>query len=231
MTNHSNEIIHATVTEADLSGFRDALSHHDLDVDPAIHEQLCQYALVLWQWNERLNLTRHTTWDLFVGRDIRDTLRLSTHLNPDEEVLDVGSGGGVPGLLLALLRPDLEVTLTESVGKKARALGAICQALNAPVSVHNARAEHILDDLRFHSAIGRAVGPLWKFCLWFEPHWASIDRLLLIKGPKWTEERGEARHRGLLAKLNLRRIDSYPTPGADGESVILQIWPHGRELN
>ena len=213
----------------DIEHFQAALTDHNLEVDESLHAAICEYATTLWDWNEKLNLTRHTTWDLFVGRDLRDTLQLAAHVQPDEEVLDVGSGGGVPGLLLALLRPDLDVSLTESVQKKALALGEICRAINAPVSVHHARAESLLEDFRFHSVTGRAVGPLWKFCKWLEPHWASISRLLLIKGPKWPEERGEARHRGLMANLQLRCLSSYPTPGADGESVILQVWPKGRE--
>ncbi len=69
---------------------------------------------------------------------------------------------------------------------------------------------------------------MWKMLKWFEPHWAAIGRLLLIKGPKWTEERGEARHRGQLRQLELRRVASYPMVGTSSESVVLQIWHKGR---
>jgi len=54
-----------------------------------------RYATRLWDWNTRLNLTRHTTYEKFVSRDLIDSLQLSQLLEPDERVLDVGTGGGV----------------------------------------------------------------------------------------------------------------------------------------
>ena len=97
-----------------------------------------------------------------------------------------------------------------------------------PVPVYGARGEDLLADFRFSTIVARAVGSIAKFCRWVEPHWTSVDRLLLIKGPKWVEERGEARHLGLLANVDLRRVASYPL-GDDGDSegVILQISPTG----
>lgn len=204
-----------------------ALQRHALELPSEHLAPVTSYAELLWEWNEKLNLTRHTTWDLFVGRDLRDTLQLAQLLKPGEEVLDVGSGGGVPGMLLSVLRPDLDITLSESMAKKARVLQDMAQRLQLPVSLHHGRAEDLLEDFRYHSIVARAVGPLWKICKWFQPHWPSIGRLLLIKGPNWVAERSEARHRQLLADLELRCVASYSTPGADGESVVLQLWPRG----
>jgi 16S rRNA (guanine527-N7)-methyltransferase len=53
--------------------------------------------------------------------------------------------------------------------------------------------------------------------------------MLVIKGPQWVEERGEARHRGLLGDLQLRKKVVYPLVGTESESVILEILPKGRE--
>jgi 16S rRNA G527 N7-methylase RsmG len=69
--------------------------------------QLDNYRRQLWAWNERLNLTRHTTLEKFVSRDVVDSHQLSNLLQRGERVLDVGTGGGVPGVVLAILRPDL----------------------------------------------------------------------------------------------------------------------------
>jgi len=187
-----------------------------------------EYCRVLWETNQRLNLTRHTDYETFVARDLVDSMQLAALLRPGERVLDVGSGGGVPGIVLAILRNDVHVSLVESVGKKARALAEMIDRLKLPVPVFEARAEHLLDDLRFDTLVARAVGPLWKICNWFAPHWASIGRLLVIKGPAWVEERKEARHRGMLRPLELRKAASYTPPGADAESVILELWPKGR---
>ena len=87
------------------------------DEQAALLEQYCR---LLWDWNTKINLTRHTDYQTFVARDLVDSLALAEFLEPGERVLDVGTGGGVPGIVLAIVRPDLAVSLSESVGKKAR---------------------------------------------------------------------------------------------------------------
>jgi 16S rRNA (guanine527-N7)-methyltransferase len=214
------------------------MSHPENDVDLAseLHRHglslpadqlavLDRYRQLLWSWNERLNLTRHVTLESFVTRDVLDSLQLAPLLRPGERILDVGTGGGVPGIILAIVRPDLEVSLCESVGKKAAAVAAMVQELALPVRVYDGRVQDVLATTNFDTLIARAVGPLWKVLKWLKPHWGRFGRLLLFKGPKWVEERGEARHRGYLGTLELRRLASYPTPGHYGESVILAIAP------
>ena len=210
--------------------FAAALESHSMEIDEQIAERLQEYAQTLWRWNEQINLTRHTSWDLFVGRDLRDCLQLAPLLKSGEEVLDLGSGNGIPGIPLAILRPDIDVSLAESVAKRAKVLGEIVAELGLPVPVYGARGEELLEDFRFSSIVSRAVGSITKFCRWVEPHWPSVDRLLLIKGPKWVEERNEARHLGVMANLQMRRVASYPLgDDADSEGVILQIWPAGAD--
>ena len=101
------------------------VSSHYGEIQSDQIQLLQDYVEMLWEWNERMNLTRHTTWDKFVSRDLIDTLELAKLLEPEETVLDVGTGGGMPGIPLAILRPDLVIGLSESVVKKARAVQGI----------------------------------------------------------------------------------------------------------
>jgi 16S rRNA (guanine527-N7)-methyltransferase len=204
-----------------------ALTRHGIVIPNERQLLLDRYCHQLWEWNEKINLTRHTDYERFVSRDLVDTLQLSELIQPNEEVIEIGSGGGVPGLVLALLRPDLDVTLTESVGKKARALTEIVKNLRVKVRVEGVRAEKALVNHRYDVTVVRGVGPLWKILTWLKPHWLSVGRLLAIKGPKWTQERGEARHRGLMSDLDLRKAAEYPLAGTESQSVILKIWPAG----
>lgn len=181
------------------------------------------YREQLWAWNEKLNLTRHTTVEKFVYRDVVDSLELAKLIDRGQRVLDLGTGGGVPGLILAIVRPDLKVSVCESVAKKARAVEAIVDALSLPVKVFPTRAEDVLELTTFDTIVARAVAPLRKILIWLEPHWDACDQLLLVKGRSWLEERGEARHRGLLNGLQLRKATTYTTPRTDAESVILRI--------
>jgi 16S rRNA (guanine527-N7)-methyltransferase len=203
----------------------ESLKRHGLELPGGQIDRLDQYCRLLWDWNTKLNLTRHTDYEKFVGRDVVDTLQLAAHLREGEEVLDVGTGGGVPGVVLAIVRPDLKMTLCDSVAKKARAVEAIVKDLGLEVPVMPFRAEELLEDARYDALVIRAVGPLWKLLAGFKPHWDSFRRLLVIKGPKWPEELTEAKRRGLLHNLQLKTVAEYAMPAAEGKSVVLKIWP------
>lgn len=76
---------------------------------------------------------------------------------------------------------------------------------------------------RFHTLTIRAVGKIAKLLPTFAPLWHAFDRILMIKGPNWPAERGEARHYNLLNNVALRKIAEYENPGAEHNSVILQF--------
>ncbi len=194
-----------------------------MTIDDKCLAGLDAYCRALWSLNEQINLTRHTNYDLFVRRDLLDTYQLAAFIPPNEEVLDLGTGGGVPGIPLAILRPDLQVSLCDSVGKKARAIDGLVRQLKLPIPVHAARAQDVLEDQSFDTVVTRAAGSITQLCNWLQEYWHCFNRLLAIKGPKWVEERGEARHRGVLHGIRLRRIHGYKMPGTKSESVILQL--------
>jgi 16S rRNA (guanine527-N7)-methyltransferase len=210
-------------TSTDSRQLRRVLQRHSIAIpDPQV-DRLAAYCQQLWTWNERLNLTRHTDFEAFVTRDLVDSLRLENHLPPDCTVLDVGSGGGVPGLVLAIVRPDLSVSLAESVAKKAKALTAITQELKLPVPVYAERAESLLKSRNFGVLTIRAVASLRKLLFWFQQQGTSFDRMLLIKGPRWSQELEEAEEQGLVQNVRVEKIDQYRSPGHDNDSVILSV--------
>ena len=196
--------------------------------------RLAAYAVSLWSWNERLNLTRHTDVEKFVSRDVADAVAIAPHLEANAHVLDVGTGGGVPGVLLAILRPDLRVELCDSVGKRARAVREIVAEIGLTIPVHEGAAQRLVAAAaeagerggrpgRFDVLVVRAVAPLLKLLGWFEPLCDAYGRMLIVKGPRWEEEKGEARHRGFVKKVGVRRIAAWPIRGSDNESVLLEV--------
>lgn len=205
----------------------EALAKANLQLPPDQVARLDDYCRRLWDWNEKLNLTRHTDYDKFVTRDVIDSLKVAEQLTEGSRAMDIGTGGGVPGVIVAIVRPDVEVTLTESMQKKARAVDNIVQGMQLPVQMHYGRGEELLGEEYYDFLMVRAVAPLKKLLTWFEPHWGAIGRLLVIKGPAWVDERREARETGLMHELNLRKLASWPLPGTDSESVLLGIWPRG----
>ncbi len=210
-----------------MNDFENALLKFGIEADELksdpVRNQIQQYCILLWIKNQQLNLTRHTDWETFVARDLVDTLELSRLIEPDREVLDVGSGGGVPGLLLAILRPDLDVNLSESVGKRALALMEFAEALSIDAQIYHERAENILADFRYDFVTARAVGSISKLCTLFAEHWPNVGRLLATKGPNWIKEKQEAEESGLLRDVAVMVRKEYPTPGTEWKSVIVQL--------
>lgn len=205
------------------STLQEAAQKYGLDLPESSFAPLEGYCRLLWEWNEKINLTRHTTYDLFVRRDLLDTVKLSAHIPADEDVLDVGTGGGVPGLLLAILRPDLQISVCDSIAKKAGVVQEMVAKLKLPVDVYSQRVQLVLEDYRYHSLVTRATGSIAQLLRWVSEHWIHFDKLLAIKGPRWVQERGEARHLGLMNGIELRCLESYSMPETESESSIISL--------
>jgi 16S rRNA (guanine527-N7)-methyltransferase len=206
-----------------MATLRKTIDQFQIDVPESAYAPIKHYCQSLWELNKTLNLTRHTSYEKFVTRDLLDSVELAKLIPEHKKVLDVGSGGGVPGILLAILRPDLKMTLAESVGKKALALGEMAEALELKAVIYQCRAEDLLADVGFDYTTARAVGPLKKIGRWFEHVWPSVGKLLAIKGPKWPAEKAEADEANLLKRVDLRVVSEYDVPGVDWKSVILQL--------
>ena len=200
-----------------------ALARYSIEVTANQADRLTTYCEALWAWNAKLNLTRHLTYDQFVARDLVDSMALAEQIEASSQVLDVGTGGGVPGIVLAILRPDLRVALCESVGKKHRAVTDIVTTLGLAVPAYHERAETLLKRRRFKTLVARAVAPLPKMLRWLVPRRTAFGQLLVIKGRAWEAESQEAAELGLLDRLKVDTIATYVTPGSEAVNVILRI--------
>ncbi len=105
-------------------------------------ERLARYLTLVYEANQRMNLTRVPP-EQAVGRHLVDSLCLLAVYAPpeDAQLLDIGSGAGLPGIPLGIARPDLRLTLLDSHGKTAQFLREACDALNLQATVVHARAE------------------------------------------------------------------------------------------
>ena len=120
--------------------------------------QLAAYLDLLLKWNARTNLTAIRDPETIVTRHFGESLFLAAHLPQQARtVLDLGSGAGFPGLPLHLLRPDLNVTLAESQGKKSAFLREVVRPLDLTTLVHAGRAEDLVGRQHFDLVTLRAV--------------------------------------------------------------------------
>jgi len=201
------------------------MARHAVELPEPQVAELDRFRELLWDWNEKINLTGHRTFDKFVGRDIIDSIAFAKFLEPNEKILDVGTGGGLPGVILAIIRPDLDVSLCDSIAKKAQTVRKIVTKLGLDVPVYEKSAQEVLRKQSFDTLVVRAVARIKSLMKWFKPHWESFDRMVILKGPSWVDERSEARHAGFLRSMVVKKLASYPMPGTFAESVLLQITP------
>ena len=129
-----------------------------------------------------------------------------------QRVLDVGSGGGFPGLVVAIVRPELEMHLLDSTAKKTAFLADTASLLDVEVHVHTGRVERLVEgDLAgtFDVVTARALAPLDRLVTWTLPFLRVGGILCAIKGARWEEELHAASRD--LARLG-GQVVSTPTP-------------------
>lgn len=223
-------LVNESVSEPDQSdeAFAASFCEHGLALPDDTTAKIRQFARLLWEWNQKMNLTRHMDAATFVSRDVVDAMMVAKHLQEGQLVLDVGTGGGLPGILLKILRPKVRVDLAESVGKKAGAVTHMIKELRLPIRVHQERGEVIVKKHRYEAVVVRAVAPLEDLLKWFAPVAKRFGRMLVIKGPRWVAEKNAAEEQGLLKGLDLTLIDSWPLPGTESQSVLLEIKAQGQ---
>ena len=111
-------------------------------LDPGLSAKLADYLALILRWNRRINLTAIREEDGILRRHFVESIAVARALPEGiHTLLDFGSGAGLPGIPIALCRPEIEVTLAESQGKKAAFLREALRALSLQATVHSGRAE------------------------------------------------------------------------------------------
>ena len=179
-------------------------------------EQLTRYAELLVNWQQRMNLVGPATLTDIWGRHFADSAQLIRHVPEGQSWLDIGAGGGFPGMVLAAMG-WANVTLVDSIAKKARFLEAVRDELGLRdrVSVVCGRVE-TLPTLGVQVATARAAAPLDKLFDWALRHVRPGGLYVFPKGRRWAEEVEEAQTRFLF---DFETRDSL----TDAEAKILLV--------
>jgi 16S rRNA (guanine527-N7)-methyltransferase len=158
---------HVSADPVSLDPLLLSLASRGVRLDGAQRERLSRFAALLLEWNERVNLTAITDPQEIATKHFLDSLTLlaARPPRPGARLVDVGTGAGFPGIPLAIARPDVRVTLVESVAKKVRFLDAVVAALELRnVEAVRARAEELAHDAarreRYDVAVARALPSL-----------------------------------------------------------------------
>ena len=147
--------------------------------------QFQQLETLYKDWNEKINVISRKDIDEFYERHVLHSLGIAKIMEfaDGTKVLDIGTGGGFPGIPLAILFPNVEFTLVDSIGKKITVVNAVAESLGLKnVKAYHERAEKIKD--KFHFVVSRAVTQMPVFLSW-------------LKG-KFEKEQFNPKHNGVL---------------------------------
>lgn len=160
---------------------------------PAQIADLEQYRSYLMDWNQRMNLVGPATLDVFWSRHAWDSAQILPLAPEAKTWADLGTGAGLPGIVLAILgkgRPGFHVHLVDSLAKRCRFLTEVVTALELPATVHNSRAEDL--SLAVDIATARACAPLSRLFGYAQPYFKRGATGLFLKGQDVASDLEEA---------------------------------------
>ena len=176
---------------------------------------LLDYLRLLEKWNKAYNLTAVREMDAMVTRHLLDSLAISPWIS-GKRLLDVGAGAGFPGIPLALARPELQVTLLDSNGKKTRFMQEVKRVLPLDnIEIVQNRVENYRPELPFDTVTSRAFSELAQMI--------SLTKHLIATPGRWVAMKGRFPEAELTAIHHAFEIKTYSVPGLEGERCCVLI--------
>ena len=187
-----------------------------LDLSRPVQEKLLAYLQLMAKWNKIYNLTALRSPDEGVTHHLLDSLSVLPHVN-GPLIVDVGSGAGLPGLVLAIVRPEWNVVSVETVDKKAAfQRQAITQLGLANMSIEGCRVQDLRLADKADCVVSRAFSSLEEF--------VGLTRHLLKPGGHWVAMKGKPPRDELAAlpgDIKARKVVKLRVPGLHAERCVV----------
>lgn len=176
-------------------------------------------------WNDRINVISRKDFDNFYTHHVLHSLAIAKYIDfkPETNILDIGTGGGFPGLPLAILFDDVNFTLVDSIGKKIKVVKEISNELEIKnIKAIHQRAENV--EGRFDFVLSRAVTKLEKFLPWIENKISRTSKhkiengLIYLKGGDIEEELA-----AINKKYYIKSISDYFTEDFFKTKLIVYV--------
>jgi 16S rRNA (guanine527-N7)-methyltransferase len=178
-------------------------------------------------WNEKINVISRKDIDALYEKHVLHSLAIAVLCNFDDgaEIVDIGTGGGFPGIPLAIFFPKVKFLLADSIGKKIKVVQEVAQATGLKnVATHHGRVEEI-KGRTFDYAVSRAVAPLGDLWKWVSPMIRRGQKsddlpngLLCLKGGDLTKEIQESGLKKIVQAWDVRNI--FPEPAFEEKYVL-----------
>lgn len=201
-------------------------------------QQFTHLQELLREWNGKVNLTRLVEGEDYWISQIFDSLwPLKSWLSKGEggplKVIDVGTGGGFPGLAMAIALPQAQLTLVDSVGRKVQAVQAMAEALGIAdrVQLRCERAEKTGRDphcrRQFHLAVARAVAAAPVVAEYLVPLLSADGTALLYRGQWSDDDQRQLQRAAALLNTTTETIQVQELPGQRGLRHVIPLRPKG----
>ena len=207
---------------------QEVLDEYGFALDDAAVGRLCGYHDLLIEWNKVMNLTALTEPHDVALKHFADSLMLLKYsdIPRGASLIDVGTGAGFPGMVLAIARPDLHITLLDSLQKRLTFLDEVRDSLGLAnvTTVHSRAEDGARTELRdsFDYAAARAVAPLNVLCEYCLPYVKAGGCFIAMKGKSAKEELAQAQNavKSLCSEVEQ---ENYFVLGEAGERGIIAI--------
>lgn len=190
-----------------------------ISLEEAQIEKLLHYMALLLRWNQVYNLTAVKEEKAAVVLHFLDSLAAAVFTKKHRRLLDVGSGAGFPGMVIAILYPDMAVSLIDAVGKKTAFLTQVRSELQLNnVTVYTGRVETFFSEEKFDAVISRAFSDLNRF--------TALSLHLLSEGGKFYAMKGsvpKAEIQALSTGLKVEAVIPLDVPFLDAQRHLLVI--------
>lgn len=193
-----------------MTGFETSLANGikylDIDIDKEKQHKLISYLYHIEKWNKVYNLTAILDFEEMLVRHLLDCIAVYPYIN-DDNILDIGSGAGLPSVVLAIIKPSLKVYALDSVGKKCNFMNYVKSEFNLNnLKVINDRVELYKTNDKFNQIITRAFADIDKTIELSNHLLANKGRYLFMKSDSFYKESLSQYNNVIIHKLKIPRI-------------------------
>lgn len=195
-----------------------------LSLDEKMFDRLRIYAEMLVEWNEKINLTAITEPKEIAVKHFLDCMMIFKYADipSSASVIDVGTGAGFPGVVMKIVRPDIKLTLLDSLAKRITFLEELCKTLELEVTTVHSRAEDVPNGLResFDIATARAVANMRVLSEYCMPYVKVGGRFIALKGAAAQDELTQAENAIKVLGGKFEAINTFEIENAGARGII-----------
>ncbi len=195
-----------------------------LSLDEKMFDRLRIYAEMLVEWNEKINLTAITEPKEIAVKHFLDCMMIFKYADIPSfaSVIDVGTGAGFPGVVMKIVRPDIKLTLLDSLAKRITFLEELCKTLELEVTTVHSRAEDVPNGLResFDIATARAVANMRVLSEYCMPYVKVGGRFIALKGAAAQDELTQAENAIKVLGGKFEAINTFEIENAGARGII-----------